>query len=112
MYLALHYTKNSAAGPDHLPGRFYRSLAADLAPSLSIIFQQSFFSSHIPVMWRIAMVRPVFKMGSRDRAAHYRLISLMCVACKIMEGIVRNAKYDHLIVTSLLCPAQHGFRAR
>ena len=60
----------------------------------------------------MAMVRPVFKKGSRDRAAHYRHISLTCVACKIMESIVRNVTYDHLVVNSLLCPAQHGFRAR
>ena len=60
----------------------------------------------------MAMVRPVFKKGSRDRAAHYRPVSLTCVACKIMESIVRNAMYDHLVVNSLLCPAQHGFRAR
>ena len=29
-----------------------------------------------------------------------------------MESIVRNATYDHLFVNNLLCPAQHGFRAR
>ena len=58
------------------------------------------------------MVRPVFKKGSRDRAAHYRPISLTCVACKIMESIVRNAMYDHLFFNSLLCPAHYGFRAR
>ena len=63
-------------------------------------------------MWRMAMVRPVFKKESRDRATHYRPISLMCVTCKIMERIARNAMCDLLVVNSLLCPAQHGFRAR
>ena len=63
-------------------------------------------------MWRMAMVRPVFKKESRDRAAHYRPITLTCVAYKIMESIVRNAIYNHLVVNSLLCPAQHGFKAR
>ena len=48
----------------------------------------------------MAMVRPVFKKGSRDRTAHYRPISLTCVACKIMESVVRNAMYDHLVVNS------------
>ena len=57
------------------------------------------------------MVRPVFKKRPRDRATHYRRISLTCVACKIMESIVRNAMYDYLVVNSLLCPAQHGLRA-
>ena len=112
VYLALRCTKNSDAGPDHLPGRFYRSLATDLAPSLSIIFQQSFYSSNIPAMWRMAMVYPVFKKESKDRAAHYRPISLTCIACKIMESIVRNAIFDHLVVNSLFCPAQYDFRAR
>ena len=112
MYLALCCTKDSAAGPDHLPGRFYRSLAADLAPSLSTIVQQSFYSGHIPDVERIEIVRPVFKLGSRDIAAHYRPINLKCIACKIMESIVRNAMYDLLVVNSLLCPAQHSFRAR
>ena len=56
-------------------------------------------------MWRMAMVCPVFKKGSRDIAAHYRPISLTCVGCKIMESIVRYAMYDHLVVNSLLCPA-------
>ena len=60
VYLALRCTKNSTAGFDHLPGRFYRSLAADLVPSLSIIFQQSFYSCHIPDMWRMATFRHVF----------------------------------------------------
>ena len=55
---------------------------------------------------------PVFKKGSRDGAAHYRPISLTCVACKIMESIVQNATYDYLVINSLLCPSQHGFRAR
>ena len=58
------------------------------------------------------MVRPVFKKRSRDRATCYRPISLTCVAYKIMESIMRNAMYDHLVVDILLCPAQHGFRAR
>ena len=61
VYLALRCAKNSAAGPDHLPGRFYCSLTADLALSLSIIFQQSFYPNHIPDMWRMVMVRHVFK---------------------------------------------------
>ena len=60
----------------------------------------------------MVMVRPVFKKGNRDRAAHYRPIGLTCVACKIMESLVRNTIYDHLVVNNLLCSAQHGFRAR
>ena len=63
-------------------------------------------------MWRMAKVRPVFKKRSRDSAALFRPISLTFLACKIMESMVRNAIYGHLVVNSLLCPVQHGFRAK
>ena len=36
----------------------------------------------------MAMVRPVFKKGSRDRAAHYRSISLTC-----MRSMQNHGKY-------------------
>ena len=112
VYAALLRSSNSAAGPDHLPGRFFRVLAAEVAPSLLIIFQQSFLSGRIPDMWRIALVRPIFKKGLREIAANYRPVSLTCVVSKIMESIVRDAMYSHLKDNNLLNNAQHGFRER
>ena len=60
VYLALRSTKNSTAGSDHLPGQFYRSSAANLVPSLSIIFKQFFYSSHILDTLIMAIVRALF----------------------------------------------------
>ena len=37
---ALRQVCYSAAGPNHLPGRFFCMLTAELAPSLAIIYQQ------------------------------------------------------------------------
>jgi hypothetical protein len=112
VHAALCGTSNSAAGPDLLPGVFYRTLAKDLARPLSIIFQQSYFSGVIPDMWRMATVMPVFKKGSRDVAANYRPVSLTSVACKVMEGLIKQAMFSHLDDNSLLCRAQHGFRSK
>jgi hypothetical protein len=112
VYKALCNSSNSAAGPDLLPGIFIRSLAAELAPSLVIIFQQSFFQCKIPNMWRLATVKPVFKKCARDLASNYRPISLTCVACKLMESIVRDTMYAHVSDNGLLNAAQHGFRAK
>ena len=112
VYTALLRSSNSAACPDHLPGRFFRVLAAELALSLLIIFQQFFLSGRIPDTWRIAIVRPIFKKGLREIAANYRPISPTCVPSKIMESIVRDAIYSHLKDNNLLNNAQHGFRER
>ena len=88
---ALRQTSNSAEGPEHLPGRFFRMLinSAKLAPSLAIIYQQSFLTGRIPDMWRFAKVHPIFKKGRRD--------------------IIRSTIYDYLIDNDLFCHAQHGF---
>ena len=102
--LAALLQANSAAGPDHLPGGFFRMLPAELAPSLAIIFQQSCLAGRIPDKWRFA------KKGRRDSAVNYRPISLFCVACKIMESFIRSIMCDYLINNDLSCHLQHGFR--
>jgi hypothetical protein len=56
-------------------------------------------------MWRLATVKPVFKKSARDLAFKYRPISLTCVVCKLMDGIVRDTMYANV-------SAQHGFRAK
>lgn len=95
-----------------MPGVFYRSLAAELAPPLVIIFQQSFLSGRMPDQWRSALVVPVFKKGRRDVASNYRPISLTCVACKLFERILCKAMYEHLSYEKLLSNSQHGFRCK
>jgi hypothetical protein len=84
----LRSSSNSAAGPDLLPGVFYRSLAVDLARALVIIFQQSFFAGRMPDPWQLARVVPVFKRGVKEVAANYRPVSLTCVARKLFERVL------------------------
>jgi hypothetical protein len=108
----LRGSSNSAAGPDLLPGVFFRSLAVDLAPALVIIFQQSFFAGRMPDPWRLARVVPVFKRGVREVAANYRPVSLTCVACKLFERVLSNVMYKHLNRENLLNSSQHGFRSK
>ncbi len=110
VYAALVSTNDSAAGPDLLPGKFYRMLATELTPALTIIFQQSFLSGTVPDMWRVAAVTPLHKKGVKDLAGNYRPISLTCIACKVMERIIRDVIMQHLTVSDLLSPSQHGFR--
>ncbi len=110
VYNALRNVSNSSAGPDDLPGCLFRNLAAELTPPLVIIFQQSFFLGKLPEMWKLAAVKPIYKKGSKDLAANYRPISLTCVACKLMEGIVRDVMYNFLNNSGVISQSQHGFR--
>ena len=40
--------------------------------------------------WKSANVRALFKIVSRDNPSNYRLISLTCISCKLMEKLVRD----------------------
>ena len=68
----------------------------------------------IPADWKKANVSPVFKKGSKSDPANYRLISLTCILCKVMEHIVASKLTQHFNKhnTCILYDLQHGFRER
>ena len=51
------------------------------------------------------------KKGDRAAPANNRPVSLTLCICKVLEGIVRDAIYDHLHVNNILCNEQFGFRS-
>jgi len=77
-----------------------------LAEPLSIIFQQSYESGHLPADWKSANVVPIFKKGKRGDASNYRPFSLTSVPCKVMESeltkyletIVCSAMYNNVVL--------------
>ena len=101
----------SAAGPDGIPSLFYKRLAGALAKPLCTIFNQSLMQGCVPEAWKLAKVIPLYKgKGSKDAPSSYRPISLINVACKIMERIVVNSLNTYLESKDLLTACQHGFR--
>ena len=101
---------SKASGPDLIPCRLLKGLAAELAPILTEIFKQSLCEGVIPSVWKNADVTPVFKKGGRDLAENYRPVSLTCVCCKIFEHIISSHIRQHLDHYSILSSFQHGFR--
>ena len=63
-------------------------------------------------MWRLANVYPIFKKGNTNDVANYRPTSLKCIACKIMETIIKWDTQDHLLLSNLIRKQQHGFVSR
>ena len=57
----------------HIPIRFLKGFATELAPAMTLIFKASLQQGEIPDDWRQANIAPVFKKGDRSVAANYWL---------------------------------------
>ena len=79
---------SKACGPDELPPRLLKTVAEELSPALTVLFQQSIDSGTVPSQWRQAVVTSIYKEGAKSDPANYRPISLTCLCCKILEHIV------------------------
>lgn len=101
-----------ASGPDGIPARLLKEMAVELTPMLTMIFQASIHQSTVPDDWNKALVIPAYKRGDKSNPANYHLISLTCVACKILEYIISSNIYTHLSVNNIFHDSQHGFCKR
>ena len=73
----------------------------NIAPILSLIYNESLAQGTLPDDWRQANVVPIFKKGEKYDAANYRPVSLTCICCKTLEHI-----------ESILADCQHGFHSQ
>lgn len=101
---------NKAQGPDKLPPRVFKELAQVLSQPLSILYNKSLETGIVPSDWKCAEVTAVFKKGTRSDPGNYRPVSLTCIACKVLESIIRDVIVDHMTTNKLFSECQHGFR--
>ena len=103
---------DKAPGPDGIKPIVLKELREELAPNIQLLFKKSISTGKIPTDWTKANVSPVFKKGSKSDPANYRLISLTCILCKVMEHIIASKLTQHLNQHNILYDLQHGFRDR
>ena len=60
-------------------------LVAELAPSLTLLYQASINQGRVPNEWKEAKVVPVYKKGGRSLVSNYKPISLTCALCKTLD---------------------------
>ena len=107
--------KKKAAGPDGIPQRcILCTFAAELAPSLTTIFNTSLQTSTIPDDFNFAAMHPISKEGDSTLATNYRPISLLPVrvqvVSKLLEKIVQEQLTSHLDNNHVLPPEQFACR--
>ncbi len=101
-----------SATPDGFPSFLFKKLSSVLATPLASIFEVSFRTNCLPSVWLTAVVCPIYKKGSASNVQNYRPISLTCVACKVMEKIIKFHLLKFLSTNKLITSHQHGFLSR
>uniref|UniRef100_A0A8R1DH77 Reverse transcriptase domain-containing protein n=1 Tax=Caenorhabditis japonica TaxID=281687 RepID=A0A8R1DH77_CAEJA len=96
--------------PDDVPAIFLKRLCTSIALPLSIIFNASMRSGDVPMLWKEAIVKPLYKKGGRTDPCNYRPISLTSSVSKTMERLIRRNIVSYLNKHSLLHDSQFGFR--
>ena len=94
-------------GPDGIHSIVFKKCAGVLAYPLSLLFNQAYFTSDLPSIWRSANVVPVHKSGDKRDVRNYRPISLTCIAMKVFERMMSNRLLD--LCFDRIDRRQHGF---
>ena len=100
----------SSAGHDDISVTFLKKIIYAIATPLSIIFNLSITTGIVPNSLKLAKVTPVHKKGDKHSVQNYRPISLLPAFSKILERIIYNRLYKHLLQNNILAKEQFGFR--
>jgi hypothetical protein len=101
--------KDSAPGPDGIHPILLKETKHEISKPLCIIFEQSLQNGEVPVDWKVATVTAIYKKGTKSEPGNYRPVLLTSVACKLIEGIIKDKLMDHLLNNKLINDSQHGF---
>ncbi|CAB3989406.1 Hypothetical predicted protein [Paramuricea clavata] len=111
VYKLLSTIKTSkSAGHDRIPGKLLRDAAEVIAPSLSAIFNASINTGIFPEDFKIAIISPIHKTGSKTNCDNYRPISVLSSVAKIYEKLVTEQLEIYLETNHILAEQQAGFR--
>ena len=98
-----------SSGSDDLPSFLFKILSPAQAEPLSLLYSSFMSIGKVPSSWTHAIVTPIYEGGSASELSNYRPISLIAVACKIMEHIVVTDPLDYIRVNNIITNHQHGF---
>ena len=101
---------NKAHGWDGISVRMIKLSDAALVVPLKIIFENCLRHGVFPEIWKYANVVPVHKKNEKNLKGNYRPISLLPIFGKILEKLMNDSLYSHLVTCRLLNPNQSGFR--
>ena len=101
---------SKSTGSDGIPGIVLKQSATVLAPSLQRIFNISLRTGHVPRLFKVSRVSPLYKGGDRSSATNYRPVSLLPIVSRLLEFFVKTFLSKHLVDHNLLPASQFVYR--
>ena len=80
-----------------------------LVTPLKIIFTNCLRQGVFPEIWKRANVVPIHKKNEKNLKSNYRPISLLPIFGKMLEKLVYDSLYSHLVSCNLLNPISQVF---
>lgn len=103
----------SASGYDGISPAIVKCLAEQLAEPLSKLVNEVFRKGIYPSSFKIAVVTPIHKAGSKKNLDNYRPISVLTALNKVTEKLIHRRIYNYVDHhTKLLYDSQFGFRQK
>lgn len=103
--------KHIAPGPDNIKTTFIQTLYLNHKKFFLNIYNASIRLAHFPTRWKITRV--IFIPKNKDRViqteADIRPLAINSILGKILEKIINNRLYHHLVISKLLPQNQYGF---
>ena len=99
-----------AHGWDEISVRMIKLSDGALVLPPKIIFTNCLSRGLFPEIWKCANVVPVHKKQEKNVEGNYRPISLLPIFGKILEKLIYDSLYSHLVTHELLNQNQSGFR--
>ena len=104
-------TKHSS-GPDGISTYLLKEIIQIIARPLAYIFNLSFKTGYIPIEFKTARIKPIYKSGNKHEFNNYRPISLLSTFSKLLEKIAASQMTKYLNKFNLLYKFQFGFRKK
>lgn len=101
---------DSAPGIDGITAKLIKKCHEYFLEPLVHIINLIFEKGSIPEDFKISIVTPIFKKGSKKEISNYRPISLITNFAKIFEKCLKSRLYNYLTAINVLNEKQYGFR--
>jgi len=100
----------NTSGYNGISNRIIKLSSPFIISPLTYISNAALSSGVFPDRLKYAIVKPIFKKGSKQDISNYRSMSLLTSFSKVFEKLIYNRLYTHIETNSILVQEQYGFR--